>query len=50
MNYSYLFYNDFPKGIKSICVGDKVLSKEEFLKQKNEYFQRSKKQSINADK
>ena len=36
MDYSYLFNNEFPQGVKSVYVNGKQISKSEFLKIQNE--------------
>lgn len=36
MDYNYLFDSEFPKGVKSVYVNGKQISKSEFLKIQNE--------------
>tara|TARA_B100001057_G_scaffold353778_1_gene355681 strand:- start:478 stop:621 length:144 start_codon:yes stop_codon:yes gene_type:complete len=36
MDYSYLFNNEFPQGVKSVYVNGKQIFKSEFLKIQNE--------------
>ena len=43
MNYSYLFYEEFPEGVKSVCVGGQVMTKEEFLIKKKQYLKKKQK-------
>lgn len=38
MDYKYLFYEDIPKGVKSIYVNGKKISREDFLKQQKKFF------------
>ena len=40
MDYKYLFYNDFPKGVNSVCINGKKFSKEDFLKERKNFFQK----------
>ena len=42
MDYSYLFHNEFPQGVKSVYVNGKNISKEEFLDLKKRYFKKKK--------
>ena len=42
MDYKYLFYNDFPKGVNSVCINGKKFSKEDFLKERKKFFSRKK--------
>ena len=42
MDYSFLFHNEFPRGVKSVYVNGKNISKEEFLKLKKVYFKKKK--------
>ena len=42
MSLEHLFYSDFPRGVKYVCVGGKNISKEEFLKHKKRYFKKNK--------
>ena len=37
MGFEYLFYNDLPKGIKSVYVNGKRMSIEEFKEVKKKY-------------
>ena len=43
MDYSYLFYEEFPEGVKSICIGGQVMTKEEFLFKKKQFLKKKKK-------
>ena len=43
MGFDYLFYNDLPKGLKSVYVNGKRMSIEEFNKVKKEYLSKEKK-------
>ena len=38
MNYNYLFYDKIPKGVKSIFVNGKKISREDFLKEQRDFF------------
>lgn len=38
MNYNYLFYEKIPKGVKSIFVNGKKISREDFLKEQKDFF------------
>jgi hypothetical protein len=38
MDFDYLFYQDFPKGIKSVYVNGKRISVKEFEDAKEKYF------------
>ena len=42
MKYNYLFDSDFPPRVASVFVGEKKLSKEEFLKLKKKYLKKKK--------
>ena len=42
MDYSYLFHNEFPQGVKSVYVNGKNISKEEFLELKERYSKKKK--------
>ena len=42
MSLEHLFYSDFPKGVKYVCVGGKKISKVEFLELKKRYFKKNK--------
>ena len=42
MGFDYLFYNDLPKGLKSVYVNGKRMSIEEFNKVKKEYFSKNR--------
>ena len=48
MDYSYLFYEELPEGVKSICIGGQVMTKEEFLFKKKTIPQKKKKTSSNT--
>ncbi|MDA8763219.1 hypothetical protein N9M92_03250 [Flavobacteriaceae bacterium] len=37
MNFDYLFYNDLPKGVKSVYVNGKRMTLGEFNEAKKEY-------------
>jgi hypothetical protein len=37
MDFDYLFFEDFPKGIKSVYVNGKRMTIEEFQKAKNDF-------------
>ena len=37
MDFDYLFYNDLPKGVKSVYVNGKRMSLDEFNEAKKEY-------------
>lgn len=37
MNYDFLFRNKIPKGIKSVFVNGETLTREEFLKKREEF-------------
>lgn len=39
----YLFYNDFPQGVKSIYCNGKVYTREEFLIEKDKFFKKKSK-------
>lgn len=43
MDYSYLFYEELPEGVKSICIGGQVMTKEEFLFKKKQFLKKKKK-------
>lgn len=43
MDYSYLFYEKFPEGVKSVCIGGQVITKEEFLFKKKQFLKKRKK-------
>lgn len=43
MDYSYLFYEKFPEGVKSVCIGGQVMTKEEFLLKKKQFLKKKKK-------
>jgi hypothetical protein len=38
MDFDYLFFEDFPKGIKSVYVNGKRITIEEFEKAREKYF------------
>lgn len=38
MNYNHLFYDKIPKGVKSIFVNGKKISREDFLKEQRDFF------------
>lgn len=38
MKYNYLFYDKIPKGVKSIFVNGKKISREDFLKEQRDFF------------
>ena len=38
MDYKYLFYENIPKGVKSIFVNGKKISREDFLKEQKKFF------------
>jgi|TARA_X000001036_G_C20665100_1_gene800457 hypothetical protein len=42
MSLEHLFYSDFPRGVKYVCVGGKKISKVEFLELKKRYFKKNK--------
>ena len=42
MNFDYLFYQDLPKGIKSVYVNGKRMTIEEFHRAKNDFFNKKK--------
>ena len=42
MNFDYLFYQDLPKGIKSVYVNGKRMTIEEFQGAKNDFFNKKK--------
>ena len=42
MDFDYLFYNDLPKGVKSVYVNGKRISLEEFNEAKKEYLSKKK--------
>ena len=43
MGFDYLFHNDLPKGLKSVCIKGKRMSIEQFNQVKKEYFLKKKK-------
>jgi hypothetical protein len=45
MDFDYLFFEDFPKGIKTVYVNGKRLTVEEFEEAKEKFFK--KKENIN---
>jgi hypothetical protein len=38
MNYDFLYSNTIPKGVKSIFVNGETFTREEFLKKREEFF------------
>tara|TARA_B100001057_G_scaffold486491_1_gene567750 strand:- start:110 stop:379 length:270 start_codon:yes stop_codon:yes gene_type:complete len=42
MGFDYLFYNDLPKGLKSVCINGKRMSVKEFNQVKKEYFSKKR--------
>ncbi len=42
MDFEYLFYNDLPKGVKSVYLNGKRLSLEEFEEAKKEFLSKKK--------
>ena len=38
MNYDFLFRNKLPKGVKSVFINGKTFTREEFLKKREEFF------------
>jgi hypothetical protein len=42
MDFDYLFYNDLPKGVKSVYLNGKRLSLEEFEEAKKEFLSQKK--------
>ncbi len=44
MDYSYLYHTEIPKGIRSVYINGKKISREEFLKERKTFL--SKKRSI----
>ena len=42
MNFDYLFYQDLPKGIKSVYVNGKRMTIEEFQRAKNDFLLKKK--------
>lgn len=42
MNFDYLFYQELPKGVKSIYVNGKRLTIEEFNKARSEFLSKRK--------
>jgi hypothetical protein len=40
MDYSFLFRNEFPRGVKSIFVNGKTYTRKEFLKKKEEFIKK----------
>ena len=48
MSYSYLFYQKFPEGIKTICIGGHVFTKEEFLQKQKEFLNSKKKKNVSS--
>ena len=44
----YLFYNDFPQGVKSIYCNGKVYTREEFLIEKEKFFKKKLKRKNQA--
>tara|TARA_B100001029_G_C15000839_1_gene417970 strand:+ start:953 stop:1087 length:135 start_codon:yes stop_codon:yes gene_type:complete len=43
MDYSYLYLNEIPKGVKSIYINGKTITREEFLKQKESFLKKGNK-------
>lgn len=41
MDFKFLFYDEFPPGVKSVFVHGKRISREEFLKQKENHFKKN---------
>tara|TARA_B100001142_G_C14241721_1_gene619691 strand:+ start:318 stop:458 length:141 start_codon:yes stop_codon:yes gene_type:complete len=46
MNYDYLFRSEFPKGVKSIFVNGRSITRTEFLEQKKIYFKKRNKTQV----
>ena len=44
MDYSYLYHTEIPKGVRSVYINGKKISREEFLKERKTFL--SKKNSI----
>ena len=44
MDYSYLYHTEIPKGVRSVYINGKKISREEFLKERKTFL--SKKMSI----
>ncbi len=44
MDYSYLYHTEIPKGVRSVYINGKKISREEFLKERKTFL--SKKKSI----
>ena len=44
----YLFNNDFPKHVKSVYVKGKTYTREEFLKEKENYLLKKKKEKTKS--
>ena len=44
----HLFNNDFPKHVKSVYVNGKTYTREEFLKEKENYLSKKKKNQIKS--
>lgn len=40
MDYNFLYRNEIPEGVKSIFVNGKTLTREEFLKKKEEFIKK----------
>ena len=38
MDYSYLYHTDIPKGVKSVYINGKKISREEFIKERKNFF------------
>jgi len=43
MDYSYLYHTEIPKGVKSIYINGKSISREQFLKQKETFLKKDNK-------
>jgi hypothetical protein len=46
MDFDYLFFEDFPKGIKTVYVNGKRLTVEEFEEAKEKYFSKKGKHKL----
>ncbi len=44
MDYSYLYHTEIPRGVRSVYINGKKISREEFLKERKTFL--SKKRSI----